>query len=173
VDVTNAWVGKIMAYSVFLIFVLLIVEVIRRYFLNSPTVWANELTQMIFGAYAVLGGGYILYTGGHANVDIVFSRLTRRTQAKIDILTFALFALFCIMMLYYGGSLAWESLIMLESSASAWDPPIWPIKLMIPLGALLLFLQGIAKFIRDIMIARGNDLDSVPSEEKISESEQL
>jgi len=162
-----------MAYSVLLIFVLLMIEVIRRYLLNSPTVWANELTQMIFGAYAVLGGGYILAAGGHVNVDIVFSRLSRKSQAKIDIVTFFLFFLFCMMMLYYGGSLAWEALTMLESSASAWDPPVWPIKLTIPLGALLLFLQGVAKLIRDIMIVRGEDLDIGPSEETTQEREQI
>ena len=43
----------------------------------------------------------------------------------------------------------------METSYSAWNPPIWPIKAMIPLGTLLLLLQGIAKLLQDILIALG------------------
>ncbi len=46
----NKWLGEILSYFLFVIFVLLMMEVIRRYFFNSPTVWANELTQMLFGS---------------------------------------------------------------------------------------------------------------------------
>ncbi len=55
------------------------------------------------------------------------------------------------MMLLYGGSLAWESLSIWEHSNSAWGPPLYPVKLMIPVGAFLLLLQGVAKLIRDIL----------------------
>jgi TRAP-type mannitol/chloroaromatic compound transport system permease small subunit len=173
VDWINGWVGKVMAYSVFVIFVLLMIEVIRRYLLNAPSVWGNELTQMIFGAYAVPGGAYILAAGAHVNVDIVFARLSRKTQAKLNIATFVLFAMFCGMMFYYGGSLAWEALSNLESSASAWDPPIWPVKLTIPIGAGLLFLQGVANLIRDILIVQDKELDIVPPQETTAEREQI
>ena len=47
--------------------------------------------------------------------------------------------------------LAWESLSICERSNSAWQPPIYPVKMMIPIGAFLLLLQGIAKLIRDIL----------------------
>lgn len=148
----NDLLGEVLAYLLFLMFFLLLMEVARRYLLNSPTVWANELTQMLFGAYVVLSGGYILVGGGHVNVDILYSTFTRKTRAKLDIATSALFFLFCGMLLYYGGSLAWESLTDLEHSQSAWNPPLYPVKLMIPLGALLLVLQGIAKLILDVFV---------------------
>ena len=45
----------------------------------------------------------------------------------------------------------------METSYSAWNPPIWPIKAMIPLGTLLLLLQGIAKLLQDILIALGRE----------------
>ncbi len=60
IDSVNNRVGNLLSYFLFLFFVLLLVEVILRYFFNSPTVWANELAQMLFGAYAILAGGYIL-----------------------------------------------------------------------------------------------------------------
>ncbi len=159
IDWINEQVGKILSYFMLLIFVLLMMEVVRRYLLNSPTVWANELTQMLFGAYVILCGGYILASGGHVNVDILYSRLSRRAQALLDIITTVLFFMFGLMLFVYGGSLAWESLSTFERSQSAWNPPIYPVKLMIPLGAGLLLLQGVAKLIRDILIVVTGEVD--------------
>ena len=152
IDAVNDRVGNLLSCFLFFFFVLLLMEVILRYFFNSPTVWANELAQMLFGAYAILAGGYILRTGGHVNVDILYSRLSRKQRAVLDIVTSSLFFLFCGMLLVYGGSLAWDSLARFEHSQSAWNPPLYPAKLMIPLAALLLMLQGLAKLIRDILI---------------------
>jgi TRAP-type mannitol/chloroaromatic compound transport system permease small subunit len=151
IDRVNDWLGRILAFGILPIFVLVFGEVIWRYFLKSPTVWANELTQLIFGAYALLCGGYILRWKGHINVDILYSRFSTKGKAIVDIATSVLFFLFCGMILLFGGSLAWESLESLEHSQSAWNPPIYPVKLMLPVGAALILLQGIAKLIRDIL----------------------
>lgn len=167
IDWINDRTGNFLSLFVLIIFGLLLVEVIRRYLLNSPTVWGNELSQMLFGTYVVLSGGYILRWGGHVNVDILYSRLSRKTQAKLDIITSFLFFMFCVMMVYYGSSLAWESLSTFERSQSAWNPPIYPVKLTIPLGAGLLLLQGIAKLMRDILIVvKGEDYEAVAVHEK-------
>jgi len=166
IDAINDWVGRFLSYFLFAFFVLLFIEVILRYFFNSPTVWANELAQMLFGAYAILGGGYILLTGGHVNVDIVYTRFSAKTRAAVDIVTSTLFFLFCGMLLVYGGSLAWDSLSRFEHSQSAWNPPLYPAKLMIPIAAALLILQGITKLIRDVLILLGKDVSAGPAPEK-------
>lgn len=166
IDAINNTIGKILSYFLFLFFGLLLMEVFLRYFFNSPTVWANELSQMLFGAYAVLGGGYILLTGGHVNVDIIYSRLGKKKQAALDIVSSVLFFLFCGMLLIYGGSLAWDSLSRFEHSQSAWNPPLYPAKLAIPLAAALLILQGLAKLIRNILILLDKDDAQTPEPQK-------
>lgn len=166
IDAINNRVGEILSYFLFLFFLLLLAEVFLRYFFNSPTVWANELSQMLFGAYAVLGGGYILLSGGHVNVDIIYSRLGKKKQAALDIVSSVLFFLFCGMLLIYGGSLAWDSLSRFEHSQSAWNPPLYPVKLSIPLAAILLLLQGFAKLIRDILILMDKDIAQTPDVRK-------
>ncbi len=161
IDDLNDWIGKILSYAVFIMFVLVLSEVVRRYFFNSPTVWANELTQLVFGVYVILSGGYILRWGGHVNVDIFYSTLSDRWKAILDIFTSTIFFLFCGMLFVYGGSLAWESLSNFEHSRSAWNPPLYPFKLCIPLAMILLMLQGIAKLIRDIYtLIHGKPLDT-------------
>ena len=149
----NDFIGRWVALLILVIFALLIAEIAFRYVLGAPMVWTGELTQMVFGVYAVLSGGYILAHGGHVNVDLIYTRFSTRTKAIIDVLTSALFFLFIGALLYFGSSLAYESMEFWEHSQSAWNPPIWPVKLMIPVGAFLILLQGIVKLARDILIA--------------------
>ena len=59
VDALNDWVGKVLSFGVLFMFFLVLSEVIRHYFFNAPTVWGNELTQLIFGMYVILSGGHI------------------------------------------------------------------------------------------------------------------
>lgn len=150
IDAANDWVGRILKYFLFAFFLLLMIEVFRRYLFNSPTVWGNELAQMFFASYAILSGGYVLRTGGHVNVDIIYARFSPKTKAICDIVTSILFFLFMGMMVWMGWEMGWESMARFETSESAWNPPIWQIKMMIPTGAALLFLQGICKLILDI-----------------------
>ncbi len=169
IDALNDRLGKILAFLVVLMFLLVIKEVIGRYFFNAPSVWGQELTQLLFGVYVFLSGGHVLRWGGHVNVDVLYNKFNIRTRALVDIITSALFFLFCGMLLYYGGEFAWESISFWEHSVSAWGPPIWPFKLMIPVGAGLLLLQGIAKLIRDIhILATGSAYSSEDATSKES-----
>jgi TRAP-type mannitol/chloroaromatic compound transport system permease small subunit len=154
----NELVGRWVAHLIFAIFLLLIVEVFLRYSFRSPTVWTNELAQLLFGAYAVLSGGYLLAHSGHVNVDIVYGKFPPRVRAWIDIATSVLFFAFAIVLFWQGWLFAYESVEKFETSQSAWNPSIWMFKVMIPLGAALLLLQGVVKLIQDIVTATGRDL---------------
>lgn len=151
----NFWVGKWTSRVLLVIFALLILEVAFRHFAGAPKVWTNELAQLLFGVYAVLSGGHILARHGHVNVDIFYNRLSPQRKAVVDIFTSILFFIFIIALLYFGSSLAYESMSFWERSQSAWDPPIWPVKLAIPIGATLILLQGIAKLLDDVLAALG------------------
>jgi len=151
IDAFNDRLGRVLSYAVLLIFLLVLKEVIGRYIFNAPTVWGQELTQLTFGVYVILSGGHIMRWGGHVNVDILYAKFSLRTKALVDICTSVLFFLFCGMLLIYGGSLALDSMSYWEHSISAWGPPLWPFKLMIPVAAALILLQGTAKLIRDVL----------------------
>ncbi|MCC5810614.1 MAG: TRAP transporter small permease subunit [Ectothiorhodospiraceae bacterium] len=169
----NDRLGSWVSYLVFFMFVFLLLEVFFRYMLRSPTVWTVELTQMLFGAYAVLAGGYLMAHNGHVSVDILYMRFPPRVKAAVDIFTSILFFLFLGVLLWFGSQLAWESLERLETSQSAWNPPLYPVKLMIPLGAGLLLLQGIVKLLNDIFILLNigqvlpQDSDDAPGENQL------
>lgn len=154
----NDLIGKWLSLLVIVMFVLLLIEVFFRYVMGAPTIWANELTQLLFGFYAVMAGGYIMAHRGHVNVDILYASLSVRTRAILDVVTSFLFFIFLAAVLYFGSSMAWESASSLETSFSAWNPPIWPVKLAIPVGTVLLLLQGIVKLLQDIAVAFNPEL---------------
>jgi TRAP-type mannitol/chloroaromatic compound transport system permease small subunit len=149
----NDFIGRWLALLVFAMFIFLLLEVGFRYLLNSPTVWTNELTQMLFGVYAIMSGGYIMAHRGHVNVDLLYSHLGPRVQAGIDIFTSVIFFIFTLALFWFGYDMASSSVASWETSYSAWNPPIWPVKVAIPLGTGLLVLQGVVKLLQDIAIA--------------------
>jgi TRAP-type mannitol/chloroaromatic compound transport system permease small subunit len=153
IDRINEQTGKAVSSLVIVLVAVVLYEIFVRYLFNSPTIWAHETSQMIYGAYVILLGGYVLQRGGHVNVDILYHRFTPRTRAVIDLFTWLLFFYFCGLLLVKGWEMAWDSFQVRETEPTSFAPPVYPIKMTIPLGALLILLQGLAKFIRDLNLA--------------------
>jgi TRAP-type mannitol/chloroaromatic compound transport system permease small subunit len=151
----NRWIGASVAWLILLIFALLIVDVGMRYAVGRPSIWTSELAQLVFGFYAVIGGGYLLAERGHVNVDIFYGRFTRKRKALVDVATSVLFFLFVAVLLWQSSSMAYESVEKLETSQSIWHPQIWPVKLAIPLAGVLILLQGLVRLWSDIRVLMG------------------
>lgn len=144
--------GLVLMWLPWILMLIIVWEVTLRNVAGKPTLWAHELSSMVFGALTILSGAYALREKSHVNMDLFYMRLTNRGKAILDIITFPLFFVFCSVLLWLGWDFAARSVMLFEESISNWHPPIWPVKLTLPLGALLLLLQGIAKFIDDLMI---------------------
>ena len=153
IDATSEWSGKLVSLMFYAMMGVLVWEVVVRYAFNAPTIWAHGISVRIFAAYAVLAGAYVLLHKGHIAMDLVYSRFPLRTKAIVDLITAPLFFAFCGVLLWYGSSFAWTSLMMLELDDTAFRAPIYPIKLMVPVGAFLILLQGLAKYSRDFITA--------------------
>jgi TRAP-type mannitol/chloroaromatic compound transport system permease small subunit len=151
----NRWIGASVAWLILLIFALLIVDVAMRYAIGRPSIWTSELAQLIFGFYAVIGGGYLLAERAHVNVDIFYGGFSRQRKALVDVATSVLFFMFVAVLLYQGSSMAYESVQKLETSQSIWHPQIWPVKVAIPLAGVLILLQGLVRLWSDIRVLMG------------------
>ena len=152
---TNLWVGRFAGWLIVPMFLALLADVAMRYRVGSATVWTSELAQLIFGLYAVIGGGYLLAERGHVSVDIFYGRCTARKKAVIDLATSFLFLFFLIVLIWQSGDMAWESIGKWERSHSLWNPYIWPFKAAIPVAGVLLLLQGLVRMGSDIRVLRG------------------
>lgn len=153
IDTISERIGKIVSFLVIFIIASIFYEIVSRSLFSAPTIWVHELSVFLFGGLSVIGGAYAFRNNAFVNVDIVYSRLPRRWRSILDLLTSALFFIFCVALIWYGWQLAWKSLLLLETNQTVWDPPVYPSKLAIPIAAFILLLQGLAKFIRDLIIA--------------------
>ncbi|KAA0909810.1 TRAP transporter small permease subunit [Aquicoccus porphyridii] len=148
----NRFIGRWASLAVLVIFALLLADVVLRYLVGQPAIWTAELATLIFGVYAIIGGGYLLAERGHVNVDIFYGALARKRRALLDILTFPLFILFVGVLLWQGWTIASESIADMERSNSVWKAPLWPTKALIPVAAVLLLLQGFIRLWSDIRV---------------------
>jgi len=149
----NGFAGEFVAYwSVIAVFVYYY-EVIARYVFNSPTNWAHESMFLMFGMQYLIAGGFCLRENAHVRVDVIYAMLSKRTQAILDVITSAFFLIFVITLLVTGWIFFHDAFDVMEVSNSEWHIQYWPIKFALPLGAILLMIQGIAQLVKDIAVA--------------------
>jgi TRAP-type mannitol/chloroaromatic compound transport system permease small subunit len=161
VDSLNEWVGKAFSYLILVLVLIVGYEIVMRYVFNSPTVWVNEMSAMIFGAFIIVGGAFTARYNGHVGMDIVYGMLSVRWRAVLDVFTFfILFVPLLGVLVWKGSAAAWHSLLTLEHDSSQWGPPLYPLRIMLPLGAFLFLLQATAKMIRDVIVIIKGDKEA-------------
>lgn len=151
IEAISSWSGKVVSILLLVLIGVIIYEVVARYAFNAPTIWAFESITFAAGILFVIGGAYAYYLKKHVIVDIVYNRFSPRVKAILDIsVCFSFFLIYVGIVLSMGGIAAWESILDLEHTGSRWNPPLYPVKAMMPVGFFLILLQGLAKLIRDV-----------------------
>lgn len=149
IDRISLWSGKVVSWLTLAATLILTYEVTARYLFGAPTGWAHDTSTLLFGMLYALAGAYTHYMRNHVGVDLLYSRLSPRARAGVDVFTAVLFFVFVGAFFWYGWLFFADSFGRREFSLNNQDIPIYPAKFAIPLGGGLLLLQGIAKFIRD------------------------
>jgi TRAP-type mannitol/chloroaromatic compound transport system permease small subunit len=152
IDLVGEWSGKIVCWLLIPVMLGICYEVISRYFFNSPTQWAFDLTWMLYSAHFMLGAGYTLLHKEHIRTDMIYEKLSPRRQGLIDSICYLLLFFPSMLFLLYKGLTeavySWD--IAERASTSGWQPIIYPIKTVVPVAAALLILQGISEFIKSV-----------------------
>jgi len=152
IDKINYWVFSISKWLVVALAILVVFETISRYFFNSPHMWVLETSTFLGGAFFMLTLGYVTLKDKHVTIDLLENYISPKSKAIIDIITYILFyCTFSLVLLIYGTKFSLNSWITAEHSWSAWAPPLYPIKTIVPITGLLLLIQGIAVIIRKIV----------------------
>jgi len=146
IDRVNEWIGRIIKYGIFVITGVVFGEVIARYAFNAPTVWGMETSELLFGFFVLLAGGYCLLHAHHVKIDIVYRRWSNRMRAIVDCVTYGLMIFFCGVFIWYGFKIAWGATLMQQTTGTIWNPPLWPYKLVFTVGFVLLLLQALRNF---------------------------
>jgi TRAP-type mannitol/chloroaromatic compound transport system permease small subunit len=157
IDALNEAVGRGVKWLVLIATLISAGNAMLRYgFDLSSNAWL-ELQWYLFALIFLLGAGYTLKHNGHVRIDVIYGRLSQRAQAWIDLFGGLLFLLpVAALMIWMGWSMFSESWAIQEHSPDSGGLLRWPIKLALPLGFGLLFLQGMAEIIKRIGMLSGH-----------------
>jgi TRAP-type mannitol/chloroaromatic compound transport system permease small subunit len=156
VDRFSEWSGKAVAWLIVPLFLSLTYEGIARYAFDRPTLWAYDLSYMLYGALFMLGAHYTLLKGAHIRTDMLWEKFSPRTKGSIDAVAYIFFFFPAMILLFYASvDEAWHAFKMGElSEQTAWRPILWPFKAVVPLTALLLLIQGVSELLKSLYAAR-------------------
>ena len=156
IDTIANWSGRIIAWLIIPMTFAVTYEVVARHFFRAPTIWAYDVTYMLYGTHFMLGTAYTLMRVGHVRTDMLYQGWSVRRQNLVDAIGYLFFFFPAMIHFFYFGwqesSHSWS--IGETSDASPWRPIIYPFKTVIPLTALLLLVQGVAEFLKSLYAIR-------------------
>jgi TRAP-type mannitol/chloroaromatic compound transport system permease small subunit len=172
-DTLSAWVAKAFAWCVMVMTLGVSYEVFVRYVLGRPTVWAFDVSYIMYGTLFMLGGAYALSRDAHVRADIIYRLMSPRKQATLELILYFLFFFPGILALIFAGwkyvSRSWRYLEVSISSPA--NIPVYQFKTVIVVAGVLLLLQGIAQVMRCIICLRTGEWPPQPRD--VEELEKL
>ena len=157
VDAFNLRVGRFAMYLIFAMLAVLLYSSMSKTFF-TPSIWTLESAQFLMVAYFLLGGAYSMQLDAHVRMDLAYSAWSPRTRAVVDAVTVLMLIFYLVMLLIGGISSTEYAIEYKETSYSAWSPYMAPIKIVMCFGIVLMLLQAIATFFKDLYAARGETL---------------
>jgi len=154
IDSLSQWSGKSARWLALALVLVMANETIMRYVFNKPTVWGFETAVMLGASLYVLGASYAHWRHSHIRIDVFYSRLSLRKRAVVDVLG-TLFLCFPLMVVLISASIsnAWAAWVGNETlKLTFWYPPAGPLRTVVAVGFVLLTLQVIAQFFRDVYL---------------------
>lgn len=155
IDLIAYYTGWTVAWLIIPMVGSLVYEVISRFVFERPTVWAYDMTFMLYGSFFMLGAAYTLYRKGHIRTDSFYGAWSPRQQGIVDAVCYALFFFPGLIAFLWVGwdffAVSWarnETIV-----TSPWMPVVYPFKFVLPLSTGLLLLQGVSEFLKSLYAA--------------------
>jgi TRAP-type mannitol/chloroaromatic compound transport system permease small subunit len=156
IDALNARIGKAVTWLVLAAVVISAANaIVRKAFDYSSNAWL-EIQWYLFSGVFLLCAAYTLLRNEHIRIDVVAGRFSKRTQTWIDVFG-TIFFLFPMVGLVLYEAIPWalRATQSGEISASAGVLILWPAKILVPIGFVLLALQGFSELVKRIAFLRG------------------
>ena len=156
IDRFTDWTGTIVSWLSVPLVAAVAYEVGARYLFNAPTIWAFDVTYMLYGTVFMLGAAYALHKGAHIRTDFFWEQFSVRKKGLIDAISYLLFFfpgfLILLFVSFHEAAYSWR--INEMSDQTPWRPILWPFKAVVPLACLLLLIQGFSEFLKCLYMAR-------------------
>lgn len=156
IDALNERIGR---SAIWLVLIAVLISatnaIVRKVFSVSSNAFL-EIQWYLFAGIFLLGAAYTLRHNEHVRIDVLSNRFSKRTQHLIEIFGTLIFLLpMCGMMIWLSVPWFMQSFASGEVSANAGGLTLWPAKLLVPVGFVLLGLQGLSELIKRIAVVKG------------------
>ena len=130
IDTFSLWVGRAVSWISIPLMFAMVYEVVARYAFTAPTVWAYDMSRMLYGAMFVLGAGYALSKGVHIRSDFLYRKWAIRTQGRVDTALYLVFYFPAMLIfLWVATQWGWASVVRGERGIdTAWMPLLGPVE---------------------------------------------
>jgi TRAP-type mannitol/chloroaromatic compound transport system permease small subunit len=176
IDAINHLVGKATSWLILVVVVISAGNAVMRYAVNWSSNGLLEIQWYLFSAVFLICSGYVLLNNEHIRIDVIVGRLSPRAQNWIDVFGILFFLLPMALITL---SLSWPVFMNAWNTGEGSPNPggliRWPVRLLMPVGFLLLTLQGLSELVKRIAFLAGqgpNPLDKVKgptAEEELAE----
>ena len=175
IDLLNARIGRAVSWLTLALVILVCINVVMRYVFSISLKWENELEWHIFSLIFLLAGGYSLLEDKHVSVDVFYTKFSPRNKALTDFVGTLIFLLpWSAIIIYYSFWFFLDSYQLGEGSPDPGGLKAWYwIKLAIPLGFSLLFLQGVSMLIKAYLALRTGDYSEYINKSDIHQNEKI
>ena len=158
VDYVSTKCGRAAMYLIFLMIGVLLLDAVTRNIINFPLSWCIEMAQFTITAYYIVGGPYSMQLDSHVRMDLLYSRFSPRNQARLDCFTALFLVVYLVCLLIGAISSTIYAIEIGQRKFSMWNPSMIPIKIIMVCGIILMILQSISIFFKDLAKARGKEL---------------
>lgn len=150
IDTFNDWVGRITCLLLLPIMFAMVYEVVMRKLFIAPTLWAYDISRMLYGISFMLGAGYALMRGLHIRADFLYRGLSDKVQGRIDLVLYIFFFMPGMIFLFWAAyEFGMKSFLQGERAGdSTWAPQVWPVKLSLAAGVAFLIIQGVSEILK-------------------------
>jgi len=174
IDAINERVGRWVTWLVLAAVVISAVNAIVRKAFDMSSNAFLEIQWYLFSAVFLLCAAWTLLRNEHIRIDVIAGRYSRRTQTWIDVFgtVFFLFPMVALV-LYESWPWALRAVASKEISANAGGLILWPAKILVPIGFVMLGLQGVSELIKRIAFLRGLGPDPTEKPREKTPEEEL
>ena len=174
IDALNERIGHLSYWLILVAVMVSTANALMRYtFSIASNAWL-ELQWYLFSAVFLFCAGYALLHNQHVRIDVISGHLSKRARAWIDLLGTVFFLMpMAIAIMWMSWPVFVDAYVRHEVSTNAGGLIVWPARLMLPIGFMLLILQGVSELIKRIAYLRGLIPDPTEKDEGPSLEEQL
>lgn len=158
IDYLSTKCGRAAMYLIFVMIATLLVNAFTRNIINLPLSWCIEMAQFTMTAYYIVGGPYSMQMDSHVRMDLIYSKFSTRTKARVDSFTAIFLVVYLVCLLIGAISSTMYAIEYDQRKFSQWNPSMIPIKLIMVFGIFLMLLQAISTFFKDVAKSRGIEL---------------